>query len=154
MANFQQYFCWVADFIFQPVVMQDCGELQRSSVVHALHDWFCAFGNCHIFRTLQTGTVIFPWSQTSRELGINSVSCQPTDSGSVAIVGLYRTIYEWGTTHCVVLLRAWFDFHPTYCQFVRHDSGRFLAQLQLRCGISPTNVGSLRRYCFPFFLHC
>ena len=31
-ANFQQYFCWVADFIFQPVVMQVCGELQRSSV--------------------------------------------------------------------------------------------------------------------------
>ena len=140
-ANFQQYFCWVADFIFQPVVMQDCGELQRSSVVHALHDWFCAFGNCHIFCTLQTGSVIFPWSQTSRELGINSVSCQPTDSGSIAIVGLYRTIYEWGTTHCVVLLRSWFDFHSTYCQFVRHDSGRFLAQLQLRCRISLPMLG-------------
>ena len=28
-ASFQQYFCWVADFIFQPVVMQVCGELQR-----------------------------------------------------------------------------------------------------------------------------
>ena len=128
-ANFQQYFCWVADFIFQPVVMQVCGELQRSSAVHALHDWFCAFGNCHFFRTLQTGSVVFPWSQTSRELGINSVSCQPTDYGSIAIVGLYRTICEWGTNHCVVLLRSRFDFHSTYCQFVRHDSGRFLAQL-------------------------
>ena len=149
-ANFQQYFCWVADFIFQPVVMQVCGELQRSSEVHALHDWFCAFGNCHIFRTLQTGSVIVPWSQTSRELGINSVSCQPTDSGSIAIVGLYRTICEWGTTHCVVLLRSWFDFHSTYCQFVRHDSGRFLAQLQLRCGISLPMLGHFAGTVSPF----
>ena len=149
-ANFQQYFCWVADFIFQPVVMQVCGELQRSSAVHALHDWFCAFGNCQFLSTLQMGSVIFPWSQTSRELGINSVSCQPTDYGSIAIVGLYRTICEWGTNHCVVLLRSWFDFHSTYCQFVRHDSGRFLAQLQLRCGISLPMLGHFAGTVSPF----
>ena len=89
-ANFQQFFCWVADFIFQPVVMQVCGELQRSSVVHVQQNWFFALRNYHSFRPLQPGSVIFPWSQTSRELGINSVSCQPTDSGSIAIVGLYR----------------------------------------------------------------
>ena len=149
-ASFQQYFCWVADFIFQPVVMQVCGELQRSSVVHVLHNWFFAFGNYHIFRTLQPGSVIFPWSQTSRELGINSGSCQPTDSGSIAIVGLYRTVYEWGTTYCVVLLRSWFDFHSTYWKFVRHNSGRFLAQLQLRCGISLPMLGHFAGTVSPF----
>ena len=140
-ANFQKYFCWVADFMFQQVVMQVCRELQRSSVVRALHDWFCTFGNCHIVRTLQTGSVFSPWSQTSKELGINGVSCQPNDSGSIAIVGLYRTNCEWGTTHCVVLLRSWFGFHSTCCQFVRHDSGRFLAQLRLRCGSSLPMLG-------------
>ena len=41
-ANFQQYFCWVADFIFQPVVRQVCGELQRSSAGHVQHNWFFA----------------------------------------------------------------------------------------------------------------
>ena len=149
-ANFQQYVCWVADFIFQPVVLQVCGELQRSSVGHVQHNWFFAFGNYHFFRTLQPGNVIFPWSQTSRELGINSVSCQPTDSGSIAIVGLYRTVYEWGTTYCVVLLRSWFDFHSTYWQFVRHNSGRFLAQLQLRCGISLPMLGHFAGTGSPF----
>ena len=151
-ANFQKYFCWVADFMFQQVVMQVCRELRRSSVVRALHDWFCTFGNCHIVRTLQTGSVFSPWSQTSKELGINGISYQPTDSGSIAIVGLYRTNCEWGTTHCVVLLRSWFDFHSTCCQFVRHDSGRFLAQLRLRCGSSLPMLGHFR-YCFPFFIY-
>jgi hypothetical protein len=122
-ANFQQYFCWVVDFMFQQVVLQVCRELQRSSVVRALHDWFCTFGNCHIVRTLQTGSVFSQWSQTSKELGINGDSCQPTDSGSIAIVGLYRTICEWETIHCVVLLRSWFDFNSTCSQFVRRDSG-------------------------------
>ena len=149
-ANFQKYFCWVADFMFQQVVMQVCRELQRSSVVRALHDWFCTFGNCHIVRTLQTGSVFSPWSQTSKELGINGVSCQPTDSGSVAIVGLYRTNCEWGTTHCVVLLRSWFDFHSTCCQFVRHDSGRFLAQSRLRCGSSLPMLGHFAGTASPF----
>ena len=149
-ANFQKYFCWVADFMFQQVVMQVCRELQRSSVVRALHDWFCTFGNCHIVRTLQTGSVFSPWSQTSKELGINGVSCQPTDSGSIAIVGLYRTNCEWGTTHCVVLLRSWFDFHSTCCQFVRHDSGRFLAQLRLRCGSSLPMWGHFAGTASPF----
>jgi len=118
-ASFQQYFCWVADFIFQPVVMQVCGELQRSSVVHVLHFWFFAYGNYHFFRTLQPGSEILPWRQTEKEPGINSISCQPTDSGSIATVGLYRTI-------------SWFDFRSTCWQFLRHNSARFLAQLQLR----------------------
>ena len=150
MANFQQYFCWAADFVFQPVVMQVCGELQRSSVVHDQHNWFFALGNYHIFRTLQPGYVIFPWSQTSRELGINSVSCQPTDSGSIAIVGRYRSVYEWGTTYCVVLLRSWFDFHSTYWKSVRHNSGRFLAQLQLGFGISTPMLGHFAGTVSPF----
>ena len=153
-ANFQQFFCWVTDFIFRPVVMQVFGELRRSGVVHVLHNWFSGFGNYHIFRTLQPESVILQWRQTSRELGINGVSYQPTDSGSIAIVGLYRTIYEWGTTHCVVLLRSWFDFHSTYCQFVRHNSGRFFGPVATPMRIFSTNVGSLRRYCFPFFLYC
>ena len=59
-ANFQQYFCWVADFIFQPVVMQVCGELQRSSAVHALHDWFCAFGKLSLFPHVADGECNFP----------------------------------------------------------------------------------------------
>ena len=126
--------------------MQVRRELQRSIVVRALHDWFCTFGNCHIVRTLQTGSVFSQWSQTSKQLGINGDSCQPTDSGSIAIVGPYRTICEWETIHGVVLLRSWFDFHSTCSQFVRPDSGRFLAQLRLRFGSS---LGSLRRYCFP-----
>ena len=150
MANFQQYFCWVADFIFQPVVMQVCGELRRSGVVHVLHNWFFACGNYHIFRTLQPESVIFPWSQTSRELGINSVSYQPTDSGSIAIVGLYRTVYEWGTSYCVVLLRSWFDFHSTCWQFLRHNSGRLLAQLQLGRGISLPMLGHFAGTVSPF----
>ena len=130
--------------------MQVFGELRRSGVVHVLHNWFFGFGNYHIFRTLQPESVILQWRQTSRELGINSVSYQPTDSGSIAIVGLYRTIYEWGTTHCVVLLRSWFDFHSTYCQFVRHNSGRFLAQLQLRCEISLQMLGHFAGTVSPF----
>ena len=116
--------------------MQVRRELQRSIVVRALHDWFCTFGNCHIVRTWQTGSVFSQWSQTSKQLGINGDSCQPTDSGSIAIVSLYRTTCEWGTIHCVVLLRSWFDFHSTCSQFVRPDSGRFLAQLRLRFGSS------------------
>ena len=110
------------------------------------------FWDCHIVRTLQTGSVFSPWSQTSKELGINGVSCQPTDSGSVAIVGLYRTNCEWGTTHCVVLLRSWFDFHSTCCQFVRHDSGRFLAQSRLRCGSSLPMLGHFAGTASPFSL--
>ena len=94
----------------QQVVLQVCRELQRSSVVRALHDWFCTLGNCHIVRTLQTGSVFSQWSQTWKELGIDGDSCQPTDSGSIAIVSLYRTICEWVTFHCVVLPRSWFDF--------------------------------------------
>ena len=39
-ANFQQYFCWVVDFMFQQVVLQVRRELQRSIVVRALHEWF------------------------------------------------------------------------------------------------------------------
>ena len=130
-ANFQQYFCWVVDFMVQQVVLQVCRELQRSSVVRALHDWFCTLGNCHIVRTLQTGSVFSQWSQTWKELGIDGDSCQPTDSGSIAIVSLYRTICEWETFHCVVLPRSWFDFHSTCSQFVRSDSGRFFAQLRV-----------------------
>ena len=84
-ANFQQYFCWVVDFMFQQVVLQVRRELQRSSVVRALHDWFCTFGNCHIIRTLQTGSVFSQCSQTSKQLGINGDSCQSTDSGSIGL---------------------------------------------------------------------
>ena len=130
--------------------MQVCGELQRSSVVHVLHFWFFAYGNYHFFRTLQPGSEILPWRQTEKEPGINSISCQPTDSGSIAIVGLYRTVYEWRTTYCVVLLRSWFDFHSTYWPFVRHNSGRFLAQLQLRCGISLPTLGHCAGTVSPF----
>ena len=130
--------------------MQVRRELQRSIVVRALHDWFCTFGNCHIVRTLQTGSVFSQWSQTSKQLGINGDSCQPTDSGSIAIVGLYRTICEWETIHCVVLLRSWFDFHSTRSQFVRPDSGRFLAQLRLRCGSSLPMLGHFAGTAFPF----
>ena len=149
-ANFQQYFCWVVDFMFQQVVLQVRRELQRSSVVCALHDWFCTFGNCHIVRTLQTGSVFSQWSQTSKQLVINGDSCQPTDSGSIAILGLYRTICEWGTIHCVVLLRSWFDFHSTCSQFVRPDSGRFLAQLRLRCGSFLQMLGHFAGTVSPF----
>ena len=149
-ANFQQFFCWVADFIFRPVVMQVFGELRRSGVVHVLHNWFFVFGNYHIFRTLQPESVILQWRQTSRELSTNSISYQPTDSGSIAIVGLYRTAYEWGTSYCVVLLRSWFDFHSTCWQFLRHNSGRFLAQLQLRRGISPPMLGHFAGAVCPF----
>ena len=39
-ANFQQYSCWVAGFIFQPVVLRVCGEPRSSGVVHVLHNWF------------------------------------------------------------------------------------------------------------------
>ena len=70
-ANFQQYFCWVVDFMFQQVVLQVRRELQRSIVVRALHDWFCTFWNCHIVRTLQTGSVFSQWSRTSKQLVIN-----------------------------------------------------------------------------------
>ena len=136
--------------MFQQVVLQVRRELQRSIVVRALHDWFCTFGNCHIVRTLQTGSVFSQWSQTSKQLGINGDSCQPTDSGSIAIVGLYRTICEWETIHCVVLLRSWFDFHSTRSQFVRPDSGRFLAQLRLRCGSSLPMLGHFAGTAFPF----
>ena len=149
-ANFQQYFCWVADFIFQPVVMQVCGELQRSSVVHVLHYWFFAYGNCHFFHTLQPGSEILPWSQTEKEPGINSVSCQPNDSGSIATVVIYRTVYECGATCCVVLLRSWFDFRSTCWQFLRHNSGRFLTQLQLRRGISLPMLGHFAGTVSPF----
>ena len=149
-ANFQQYFCWVVDFMFQQVVLQVRRELQRSSVVRALHDWFCTFGNCHIVRTLQTGSVSSQCSQTSKQLGINGDSCQSTDSGSIAILGLYRTICEWGTIHSVVLLGAWFDFHSTCSQFVRPDSGRFLAQLRLRCGSFLPMLGYFAGTFFPF----
>ena len=65
-------------------------------------------------------------------------------------MGLYRTICEWGTNHCVVLLRSWFVFHSTYCHFVRHDSGRFLAQLQLRCGIFLPMLGHFAGTVSPF----
>ena len=136
-ANFQQYFCWVVDFMFQQVVLQVRRELQRSIVVRALHDWFCTFGNCHIVRTWQTGSVFSQWSQTSKQLGINGDSCQPTDPGSIAIVGLYRTICEW-------------DFHSTCSQFVRPDSGRFLAQLRLRFGSSLPMLGHFAGTAFPF----
>ena len=152
-ANFQQYFCWVVDFMFQQVVLQVRRELQRSSVVRALHDWFCTFGNCHIVRTLQTGSVSSQCSQTPKQLGINGDSCQSTDSGSIAILGLYRTICEWGTIHSVVLLRAWFDFHSTCGQFVRPDSGRFLAQLRLRCGSFLPMLGYFAGTFFPFSIY-
>ena len=135
-AIFQQNSSWVADFIFRPVVMPVFEELWRSGVVHVLQNWFFLFGHYHTLSTLQPGIVIFPWSQTSRKLGINSVSHQPTDPGSIAIVGLHRTVYEWGTSYCVVLLRSSLVFHPTCWQFLRHNSGRFLAQLQLRREIS------------------
>ena len=91
-AIFQQNSSWVADFIFRPVVMPVFEELGRSGVVHVLHNWFFLFGHYHTLSTLQPGIVIFPWSQTSRKLGINSVSHQPTDPGSIAIVGLNRTV--------------------------------------------------------------
>ena len=149
-ANFQQYSCWVADFIFQPVVLQVCGEPRSSGVVHVLHNWFSAFGNYHTSRTLQPGCVIFPWSQTSRKLGINSISHQPASSGTIAIVGLYRTVYEWGTSCCVVLPRSSFLLHSTCWQFVRRNSGRFLAQLQLRRGISLPILGLLAGPISPF----
>jgi len=122
-------------------------------VVHVLHNWFSAFGNYHISRTLQPGSVIFPWSQTSRKLGINSISHQPTDSGSIAIVGLHRTVYEWGTSYCIVLPRSSFVFHSTRGQFVCHNSGRFLAQLQLRRGISLPMLGLFAGTISPFFFY-
>ena len=149
-ANFQQYSCWDADFIFQPVVLRVCGEPRSSGVVHVLHNWFSAFGNYHISRTLQPGSVIFPWSQTSRKLGINSISHQPTDSGSITFVGLHRTVYEWGTSYCVVLPRSSFVLHSTCWQFLRHNSGKFLAQLQLRRGISLPMLGLLAGTISPF----
>ena len=145
-ANFQQHFCWAADFIFQLVVMQVCGELQCSSVVHVLHYWFSAYGNCHFFRTLQPESKILQWRQTEKEPGINSLSCRPIDSGSIATVGLYRTICEWGTTHCVGLRRTWFDFCSTCWQFLRHNSARFLARLQL----SLPMLGHFAGTVFPF----
>ena len=103
-AKFQQYFCWATDFLFQQVVMRVCGELQCSSVVHVLHCWFSTYGNCQFFRTLQPGSKILQWRQTEKKLGINRISCRPIDSGSIATVGLYRTICKWGTAHCVVLV--------------------------------------------------
>ena len=51
---------------------------------------------------------------------------------------------------CVVLLRSWFDFHSTCCQFARHDSGRFLARLRLRCGSSLPMLGHFAGTAFPF----
>ena len=149
-ANFQQYFCWATDFLFQQVVMRVCGELQCSSVVHVLHYWFSTDGNCHFFRTLQPGSKILQWRQTEKELGINRISCRPIDSGSVATVGLYGTICKWGTTRCVVLLSTWFDFCSTCWQFLRHNSAGFLARLQLRCGISLPMLGHFAGTFFPF----
>ena len=149
-AIFQQNSSWVADFIFRPVVMPVFEELWRSGVVHVLHNWFFLFGHYHTLSTLQPGIVIFPWSQTSRKLGINSVSHQPTDPGSIAIVGLHRTVYEWGTSYCVVLPRSSLVFHPTCWQFLRHNSGRFLAQLQLRRGISLPMLGLFAGTISPF----
>ena len=101
--------------------------------MRALHDWLSTFGNCHIVRTLQTSSVFSQWSQTSQQLGVNGKSRQPTDSGSIAILGLYRTMCERGAIHCVVLLRSWFEFYSMCSQFVRPDSERFLARLRLRC---------------------
>ena len=119
-------------------------------MVHVLHIWFSAFGNYHISRTLQPGNVIFQWSQTARKLGFNGLSYQPTDSGSIAIVGLHRTVYEWGKSYCVVLPRSSFVFHSTCWQFLRHNSGRFLAQLQLRRGISLPMLGLFAGTVSPF----
>ena len=153
-ANFQQYFCWVVDFMFQQVVLQVRRELQRSSAVRALHDWFCAFGNCHIVPKLQTGSNFSQWSQTSNHPGINGSFCQPTDSGNIAVWGLYRTVREWGTIHWVAILRSWFDFHSTCSQFVRPNSGSFLARLRLRCGIFLPMLGHFAGTFFPFsFTH-
>jgi hypothetical protein len=147
---FQQNFSWVADFIFRPVVMPVFEELWRSGVVHVLHNWFFLFGHHHTLSTLQPGIVIFPGSQTSRKLGVNSVAHQPTDPGSIAIVGLHRTVYEWGTSYCVVLPRSSLVFHSTCWQFLRHNSGRFLAQLQLRRGISLPMLGLFAGTISPF----
>ena len=152
-ANFQQYFCWVVDFMFQQVVLQVRREPQRSIVVRALHDWFCTFGNGHIVRTWQTGSVFSQWSQTSKQLGINGDSCQPTDSGSIAIVGLYRTICEWETFHCVVLfevlVRFSLDVQPVRASRLREIFGPVATPMWK----FSTNVGSLRRYCFPFSIY-
>ena len=111
---------------------------------------FFLFGHHHTLSTLQPGIVIFPGSQTSRKLGVNSVAHQPTDPGSIAIVGLHRTVYEWGTSYCVVLPRSSLVFHSTCWQFLRHNSGRFLAQLQLRRGISLPMLGLFAGTISPF----
>ena len=153
-ANFQQLFCRVVDFMFQQVVLQDRRELQRSSEIRALHDWFCVFGNCHIVHKLQTVRKFSQWSQTSNHPGLNGSFCQPTDSGNIPVWGLYRTVCEWGTIHWVTILRSWFDIHSACSQFVRPNSGRFLARLQPRCEIFLTMLGHLAGTFFPFsFTH-
>ena len=152
-ASFQQLFCWVVDFMFQQVVLKVRRELHRSSEVRALHDWVCAFGNCHIFHKLQTVRKFSQWSQTSNHPGVNGNSCQPTDSGNIAVWDLHRAVCEWGTIHWVIIWMSWFDIHSACSQFVRPNSGRFLAWLQPRCEIFSYNVGSPRRYFFsPFHL--
>ena len=151
-ANFQQYFCWVVDFIFQQVVLQIRRELQRSTVVRALHDCFCILGNCHIVRNLQMRSVFSQWNRTLKQLVINGDSCQPTDSRNIAILGLYRTTCEWGAIHCVVPLRSWLDFYSTCSQFVSPDSGEFLAQLRFRCGSFLQMLGHFAGTVFPFHL--
>ena len=152
-ANFQQYFCWVADFMFQQVVMQVCRELQRPSVVRALHDWFCAFGNCHIVRTLQTGSVFSQWSQTSEVLGIDGVSCQPTDSGSIAICGSLQDYLRVGNSPLrrpsEVLVLFSLDMLPVRASRLREIFGPVATPMWK----FSTNVGSLRRCCFPFFIY-
>ena len=150
-ANFQQYSCWVADFNFQPVVLQVCGEPRSSGVVHVLHNWFSAFGNYHISRTLQLGCVIVPWSQTSRKLGINSISHQPAGSGSIAIVGLdcLRVGNILLRRPSKVLVPFSLDMLAVRTSQLREISG----PVATPTWNFSTNIGSLSRSYFTFFFY-
>ena len=89
--NFQQYFCWVVDFIFQQVF---CKSVESFSV----QLWFAPFMIVSAFRELShcpkfaNEKCFSQWNRTSKQLVINGDS---TDSGNIAIVGLYRAIYKW-----------------------------------------------------------
>ena len=153
-ASFQQLLCWVVDFMFQQVFLNVRRELHRSSDMRALHDWVSAFGNCHIFHKLQTVKKLSQWSQTSNHPGVNGNSCQPTDSGNIAVRDLYRTVCEWGTIRWVTILMSWFDIHSACSQFVRPNSGRILAWLRPRCEFFLTMLGHLAGIFSPFsFTH-
>ena len=132
-ANFQQYFCWVVDFIFQQVFF--CKSVESFSV----QLWFAPFMIVSAFRELShcpkfANEKCFFSVEPNIEASLLSTATQQTPGISQLWVSTGLSI-SGKQYHCVGLLRSWLDFYSMCSQFVSPDSGEFLAQLRFRCGI-------------------